>query len=321
YEQGGNNNSSDVSSGPSVLRAFNATNLAQQLYNSSQKSSDTAPGAVKYPVATVADGKVFVGGDFGVAVYGLGVILPPPVISPNGGIYTNSVTVALSDPTNDVQIYYTLNGTTPTTNSILYVGPFAVTNSVEINAIAARPGAFNSVAATASFINSSSVGSGTGLSGQYWAQTSSQAFINPNFTNAPTLTRTDSVVDFNWGAAGPGGNVGATNYVVRWTGCVQPQFSEPYTFYTTPDDGVRLFVNGQLVINDWATQVATARSGSITLAAQQLYNIELDYFYGNDNGAEVLLAWSSPSTPQAIVPQTQLYPYTNPPPTILFASP
>jgi hypothetical protein len=76
YQQGANNNSSDTSSGPAVLRAFNATNLAVQLYNSSMKAGDHAPGTVKYPAPVVADGKVFVSGDFGVAVYGLEAPLP-----------------------------------------------------------------------------------------------------------------------------------------------------------------------------------------------------------------------------------------------------
>ena len=321
YQQGANNNSSDTSSGPSVLRAFNATNLSQQLYNSSMRASDVAPGSVKYPVPTVADGKVFVAGDYGVAVYGIGIILPVPVISPNGGVYTNSVTVTLSDATNGVTIYYTLNGTVPTTNSLRYTGPFVLTNTVAVNAIAAQPGAFNSAEASASFLNSSSIGTGTGLLGNYWSNTTSLVFTNVTFTNLPTLTRTDAMVNFNFGSNGPAPGVGKTNYAVRWTGSVQPQFSEPYTFYTTADDGVLLYVNGQLLINDWVNQTATTESNTITLAAQQLYNLELDYFYHNDNGAQVALAWSSPSTPQAVIPQTQLYPYTNPPPTIVLASP
>ena len=102
---------------------------------------------------------------------------------------------------------------------------------------------------------------------------------------------------------------------MRWTGSVQPQFNETYTFYTTTDDGVRLWVNGQLLIDDWVDQSATTKSGSITLNAQQLYNIQMDYYEDGGN-AVAQLAWSSPSTPQAIIPQSQLYPYTNPPPTV-----
>jgi mono/diheme cytochrome c family protein len=321
FSSGANNNSSDTSSGPSILRAFNATNLSQQLYNSSIKTSDNAPGAVKYPVATIADGKVFVGGDYGVAVYGLGVILPLPIISPNGGVYTNSVTVSLSDASNNVEIYYTLNGTIPTTNSLLYTGPFTLTNTVEVNAIAAQAGSFNSVVASASFVNSSSIGTGTGLQGSYWSNTTSTAFTNVTFTNLPTLVRTDATVNFNFGSAGPAASVGKSNYAVRWVGSVQPQFSEPYTFYTTADDGVLLYVNGQLLINDWVNQAATLETNTITLEAQQLYNIELYYYYGNDNGGQVSLEWSSSSTPQAVIPQSQLYPYTNPPPTIVLSAP
>lgn len=316
-----NNSSSDTSSGPAVLRAFNATNLSQELYNSSIKASDNAPGTVKYPVPTVADGKVFVAGDYGVAVYGLGVILPPPTISPNGGVYTNSVTVTLTDATNTTTIFYTLDGTTPTTNSLRYTGPFTLTNTVALKAIAAQPGAFNSGVATDSFINSSSIGTGTGLLGSYWSNTASAAFTNASFTNLPTLTRTDATVNFNFGGNGPSPFIGGSNYCVRWTGSVQPQFSERYTFYTTSDDGVLLYVNGQLLINDWVNQGATLRSNTIALSAQQLYNLELDYYYQNDNGGQVALAWSSPSTPQAIIPQSQLYPYTNPPPTIVLSSP
>jgi hypothetical protein len=144
------NSSSDTSSGPAVLRAFNATNLSQELYNSSMKAGDNAPGTVKYPVPTVADGKVFVAGDYGVAVYGLGVVLPPPTISPNGGIYTNSVTVTLADATNTT-IYYTLDNTPPTTNSSLYSGPFQLTGSATLNAGAFETNFYNSAAASAVF--------------------------------------------------------------------------------------------------------------------------------------------------------------------------
>ena len=311
-----------ANNGPAILYAYNATNLSQQLYNSSQNLARDNPGpAVKYAVPIVANGKVYVRGEYTLSVFGLGIFLPAPVISPNGGIFTNSVIITLADASNSTSIYYTLDGTTPTTNSFLYSGPFVLTNSAGVNAIAIQPGAFNSPIASASFINNAAIGHGDGLTGQYWANTSSTTFTNLSFTNLPTLVRTDAVVNFNWGSSGPTPAVGATNYVVRWTGTIQPQFSEQYTLYTTADDGVRLFINGQLLINDWANQAPTTESNTIPLVAQQLYNVQLDYYYQNDNGSQVSLSWSSPSTPFSVIPQSQLYPYTNPPPAVVISSP
>src|SRR5262249_23582716 len=96
---------------------------------------------------------------------------------------------------------------------------------------------------------------------------------------------------------------------------------ETYTFTTVADDGVRLWINGQLLVDDWnAHSSAVTNSGGIALHAQQLYNIRLDYFQ-QTGGAGVQLRWSSSSTALAIVPQTQLYPSTNPPPTVIMAAP
>src|SRR6185503_3713165 len=78
-------------------------------------------------------------------------------------------------------------------------------------------------------------GGGTGLNGEY--------YDNMNFTQRK-LTRTDATVNFDWGSGSPNAAVGVDTFSVRWTGQVQPQFSETYTFYTRTDDGVRLWVNG-----------------------------------------------------------------------------
>ena len=184
-----------------------------------------------------------------------------------------------------------------------------------------KSGAVNSGVASASFINTAALGTGTGLLAQYWSNTTSTAFTNVSFSTLPTLTRTDAMVNFNWSVSGPDPTIGQTNFTARWTGCVQPQYNETYTFTTVADDGVRLWVNGQLLINDWTTHSSAAtNSGVIALNAQQLYNIRLDYFQSSNN-AQAQLYWSSPSTAQTIIPQTQLYPFTNPPPSVVLASP
>jgi uncharacterized repeat protein (TIGR03806 family) len=269
----------------------------------------------------VTSGKVYVGAEFALSVYGPSIFLNAPTISPAGGAFTNSVTVTLSDSTAGVSIYYTLDGTSPTTSSTLYTGAFNLTSNALVQAIVISPGAVNSGVASASFVNTAQAGNGVGLLGQYWTNTTALAFTNVAFNTPATLVRTDAVVNFNWSTNGPDPSIGQTNFTASWTGSVQAQYNETYTFTTIADDGVRLWVNGQLLVDDWNTHsTLTTNSGSITLNAQQLYNIQLDYFQNTGNAVAQLL-WSSPSTALAIIPQTQLYPYTNPPPTVVMASP
>ena len=147
-----------------------------------------------------------------------------------------------------------------------------------------------------------SIGTGDGLLGQYYPG------ININFATAtPTLTRVDPTINFNWSTTGPVAALGNTNYSVRWTGEIQAQFSQAYTFYTTSDDGIRVIIGGQTVINDYADHAATVdASAPIQFTAGQSATIEIDYF--QDTGpAQAVLEWSSLSTPEEVIPQTQLF--------------
>jgi uncharacterized repeat protein (TIGR03806 family) len=306
-----------VRGGPAVLHAYNATNLAEQLYSSSQLLWRDNPGAaVKMTVPTVVNGKVFVGAQNALAIFGNGIFLPPPAISPDGGSFANSVTVTLSDATPDTTIYYALDGSRPTTNSMLYTAPFVITNTLGIQAIAVKAGAVNSGMTSASFVNTAAPGHGTGLSGQYWTNASSATITTP-----PAIARIDPVLNFNWTNAGSDMAIGSTGFRSLWSGMVQAQYDEPYAFTVVADGGVRLWLNGQLLVDDWTEhQSVITNQGSIHLNSQQFYNLQMDYFRGG-TGAAVKLLWSSPSTAQSIIPLTQLYSDTNPPPTIALVRP
>jgi uncharacterized repeat protein (TIGR03806 family) len=146
-------------------------------------------------------------------------------------------------------------------------------------------------------------GSGTGLAAVY--------FANQTLSGAPALTRTDATVDFDWGNGGPGGSIPVDHFSARWSGQVQAAVSETHTFWVTGDDGVRLWVDNVLLVDAWVDQPPTERSGSISLTAGTKYDLRLEYFE-NGGGAVARLAWSSPSTPKAIVPQVRLYPGSGP---------
>ncbi len=142
------------------------------------------------------------------------------------------------------------------------------------------------------------VGNGTGLLGTY--------FDNADFTGA-TVTRTDANVDFDWADGSPATAIGVDTFSVRWQGTVEAQFTEVYTFITRSDDGVRLWVDGQKVIDHWTEHGSTEDSGTIALTAGQKYNLTMEYFEGG-GGAVAALSWSSPSTTTRIIPTSQLYP-------------
>jgi hypothetical protein len=145
-------------------------------------------------------------------------------------------------------------------------------------------------------------GSGDGLSGSYYPA--------PSFGGTP-ITRVDPIIDFNWGGKAPMSGIPATGFSVRWTGQVLAQYSETYSFSTTADDGIRLWVNGTLLVDDWVDQGPTTKSGTMALVAGEAYAIKIEYY--QDGGGDVAeLTWSSPSTPNAIVPQSQLYSTSSP---------
>ena len=141
---------------------------------------------------------------------------------------------------------------------------------------------------------------GSGLTGNY--------YDNMDFTSLKA-TRIDPSVNFDWGSTPPN-TLGAGTYSVRWSGQVLAPETGIYRFSTRTSDGVRLWINGVLVINDWNDQAGNLwnDSADISMTAGQKYNLKMEY-YDNSNPATARLYWYIPSRQAAmIVPQALLFP-------------
>ena len=140
-------------------------------------------------------------------------------------------------------------------------------------------------------------GTGNGLKGEYFGDINLGSLL---------LTRIDKTISYNWGKNSPGTAIGIDNFSARWTGQVQPRYSEIYTFYIASDDGTRLWVNNTQIINDWTGHALKEKSGKLLLTAGQKYEIRLEYFEKTGNAA-VKMSWSSAKQKKEIIPQSQLY--------------
>lgn len=134
-------------------------------------------------------------------------------------------------------------------------------------------------------------------------------FDNADLTG-PSVTRIDADVNFDWNTGAPDPRIGPDSFSAQWTGQVRAAYSERYTFTVQADNSARLWVNGQLLIDQWNAKSVNA-SGKITLEAGRLNDVILQ-FSENTGSARVKLLWSSPSQPSQVVPTNMLYPPSTP---------
>ncbi|MCH2134620.1 MAG: PA14 domain-containing protein [Phycisphaerales bacterium] len=122
------------------------------------------------------------------------------------------------------------------------------------------------------------------------------------------LVRIDSEVDFDWGGGSPHPSMPNNEFTIRWTGTVTTTAAAGvYEFFTQTDDGVRLWVDDEQLIDQWVPQSSTEHSGSLSLDANTVYSIRMEYF--EDGGDAVArLSWRPPDGQKTIIPSSALGP-------------
>ena len=118
-------------------------------------------------------------------------------------------------------------------------------------------------------------------------------FDNKDLQGEPKITRIDPQIDFRWHGDAPHSELPADKFSVRWSGVIQAPQSGKYIFASASDDGTRLYLDGQLVIDDWNDHAVEARTAAITLEKEKIYSLKFEY-YENGGDAVVLLGWQLP---------------------------
>ncbi|MBA4854072.1 PA14 domain-containing protein [Emticicia sp. BO119] len=140
-------------------------------------------------------------------------------------------------------------------------------------------------------------GDGNGLAATY--------FDNIDLTN-PKVARIDSKIDFNWATGSPATGIANDTYSARWIGEILAKYTETYTLSVSADDGIRVWINNQLVLDRWVDQSFTTYNFMVNLVAGQKVPVKVEY-YENGGDAAVKLEWASVSQVKEVIPQSQLF--------------
>jgi hypothetical protein len=133
-----------------------------------------------------------------------------------------------------------------------------------------------------------------GLLGEYYGE---DGFRKVRFA------RPDGKVDFNWGLGSPAPDIEPDHFSVRWTGQIEPKFSDDYLFHLDADNDGWLWINGQEIST--ARFKKSSQGKPVPLQAGKKYELKLDYKEGAGE-ASVRLGWSSPHQPLEVIPASQL---------------
>jgi beta-glucosidase len=176
------------------------------------------------------------------------------VVGPNSDKYIAGGGSSYTDPFHYISIYKGISDLVGSNVKINFAGTPPISELVHSSVFYSAPGS-----------------STKGLTGYY--------FNNQTLTDPVTIQRIDSVTDFHWSGNTdiiPG--IPGVHFSIRWTGVIRPSSSGNYVFYVAGDDGFRLWVNNQLIIDNWVDEAVTTKTGSINLATGVEYPVKLEYY-------------------------------------------
>ncbi len=120
-------------------------------------------------------------------------------------------------------------------------------------------------------------------------------------------SRLDAVIDFDWKSGAPMPGIPPENFSDRWEGQLEAPVTGKYTFYTESNDGVRLWIGGHRIIDQWNNHSNLIHEGGMELQAGKRYALKMEH-YEQGGTAVARLFWRPPGKPRAIVPGEYLYP-------------
>ncbi len=144
--------------------------------------------------------------------------------------------------------------------------------------------------------------SGSGLTAQYF---------NDRSLSELAFSQQEFLIDFDWGAGSPDTLIGADTFSARYVGQIKAPVSGEYTFYTESDEGARLWIDDDLLIDDWISPGFDTKSGKVSLEAGEAYDIRL-LFYEDFGASRLRLSWEYPGVARQVVPTSYLYPRSGP---------
>lgn len=118
-------------------------------------------------------------------------------------------------------------------------------------------------------------------------------FANKTLTGEPVLRRVDQEINFDWGMSGPGPGLPVDDFSVRWTGKIVPAESGKFRFGVLADDGVRVYVDNKLIVEDWTDHAPSQITGEVMFEAGKSYDVKIEY-YESKIGAVAKLVWQPP---------------------------